>query len=164
MPLYRSPLGGVLSSPLGGLANECCCFCQACYCVDALPNTIYMTVTWCGVTSSIAMTKYFEDRTRVGNYLCENRYQGSGAFAGQNTAFFKVSVVASCDELGASTFTMKFCFDGCTTGTCAVGEDIALWTPMSGATCEPLYGQHVAGAPPGACGVCVEGYTLEVST
>lgn len=165
MPPARPKYNGLPLKVNGGPAAtvDCCCGCIGCVCVHSLPDTIYMNVTWCSVPSSIALDIYYYYTSPLGDF-CEKRYSGTGSFGAGGPAFFRVSVISNCDEDGNSYFYLRYCFDGCTTGECSADpNDVATWTLMSNSTCDPLYGEGASAAPPGACGMCMEGYTLTVS-
>jgi hypothetical protein len=150
--------------PAGDIS--CCCdsLCLLCTLISALPDTIYITVNWCG-TSTITLTKYY-DYTSPGEFAsCEKRWYGTGTFGGGggSPAIFRVRVWGDCSD---NSHGASYCFDGCTGGTqCDVNSDPNFWIEWADLTLDPLYGTWAGGAPPGMCGdgSCMTGYSLELS-
>jgi hypothetical protein len=151
--------GVLLIKPAGVAMDPACCCGAKCYCIQRLPDTLYLTVDFCGV-NVIELTLYDEFVSSNEN-SCIKYYSGSGTFgAGPGIGFFRVAIGADSDP---ASFFLKYCFDGCTTGECTDPTNIASWASFNSIDCEPLYGDWTSGAPPGACGSCTDPWTLVIT-
>lgn len=83
MPVYLSPIGGLLKSPLGGLANEFCCApcCCGVFAVDPTEfmdleeyygsSPVYLYVTFGGdITGTAILRRYADGATPTYSTIC----------------------------------------------------------------------------------------------
>ena len=154
-----------------GIAMDpaCCCGCTDCGCVSRLPDTLYLTVEWCGI-STINLLKT-ESITLDGGATCRKCFEGDGVFGGgPGIAIVRLFIESACsvDAEGAVSYTYSYalCLDLCVGASPCLPDPCTdpkpvppandWFTPFSSFTCEPLYGEYIITAPPSACGSCMD--------
>lgn len=130
------------------VAAECCC--TPADCCNSIPDTIYLHAIWCGTSATMTLTK-----DPNGTCVGFDTWTGSGGFYSGSAKWR----FACSGGTGGGPVQWSMTFDGCT-GSGSVDGCPTTWSSYDedSSDCSPFTTTHRnTGAPPGACGSCIEG-------